>query len=304
MAWIESHQELGRHPKAKRLARAIDTSLPAAVGHLHFLWWWAMDFAQDGDLSDYTDEDIADAAAWDGDARQFVKALVATGFVDDEDGQRHIHDWHDYVGRLLYKREQNRERSKRAYNAKKGADGEDSAEPSAQSTRSQRAENAQTARETRKTNAATLPYHTEPDQTIPDPTEPTEPTTPTASGGSAAAGSDEQFDAFWALYPKKVGKGEARKAWKKARPGKALFEKILDAVETAKVSDQWRREGGRYIPNPATWLNQQRWDDEPTADGSGGAAPGAGQRAGNRNGVDTMSILDDIINAGEDDFYG
>jgi len=37
---------------------------------------------------------------------------------------------------------------------------------------------------------------------------------------------------------------------------------MIAAVSTAKASDQWQRENGRYIPNPLTWLNQGRWDDE------------------------------------------
>ena len=50
MAWIESHQALGRHPKLRRLARALNISHPTAVGDLHYLWWFAIDFAQDGSL--------------------------------------------------------------------------------------------------------------------------------------------------------------------------------------------------------------------------------------------------------------
>ena len=51
MAWIESHQELRHHYKTKRLARELKVTVAAAIGHLHCLWWWAIDFAPDGDLS-------------------------------------------------------------------------------------------------------------------------------------------------------------------------------------------------------------------------------------------------------------
>lgn len=67
------------------------------------------------------------------------------------------------------------------------------------------------------------------------------------------------FDRFWAAYPKKVGKGAARKSFAKV---KVPLEQILAAVERQKRSDQWTRENGRYIPNPATWLNQCRWEDD------------------------------------------
>lgn len=72
----------------------------------------------------------------------------------------------------------------------------------------------------------------------------------------------EYFSIFWALYPKKVGKGAAEKSWKKIKPTKDLLEKMLNAIEIAKQSMQWNKDNGQYIPNPATWLNQKRWEDE------------------------------------------
>ena len=67
------------------------------------------------------------------------------------------------------------------------------------------------------------------------------------------------FEQFWQVYPKKVGKGEARKAFAKA---KVPLKTLLESVDRQKQSDQWRKDGGQYIPNPATWLNQGRWEDE------------------------------------------
>lgn len=71
------------------------------------------------------------------------------------------------------------------------------------------------------------------------------------------------FDAFWEAYPRKVGKGAGRKAWEKLRPTKELTRQILQAVERDKCTEQWKRDGGQFIPYPATWLNQQRWEDMP-----------------------------------------
>ena len=66
------------------------------------------------------------------------------------------------------------------------------------------------------------------------------------------------FESFWAAYPRKVGKQAAKKAFSKVSvPVKTL----IDAVNSQKNSEQWRKDNGRYIPNPATWLNQGRWDD-------------------------------------------
>ena len=38
---------------------------------------------------------------------------------------------------------------------------------------------------------------------------------------------------------------------------------MLEAIRKQKQSGQWRRDNGQYIPYPATWLNQERWNDEP-----------------------------------------
>lgn len=70
------------------------------------------------------------------------------------------------------------------------------------------------------------------------------------------------FEVFWSTYPKKVGKGEAYKVWRKIKPSEELQATILTAVERQSKSDQWRKDGGQFVPNPATWLNQGRWDDE------------------------------------------
>ena len=71
---------------------------------------------------------------------------------------------------------------------------------------------------------------------------------------------ESAFDAFWAVYPKKTGKEAARKAFKKIP--KSAHSLLVPAVEAQKKSRQWMEENGRFIPNPATWLNQGRWEDE------------------------------------------
>ncbi len=80
----------------------------------------------------------------------------------------------------------------------------------------------------------------------------------------------DQFDQFWAIYPRKVGKKAALNIWTRLKPDKDLLEQILRAVEKQKKLDQWTKDGGQFIPNPATWLNQCRWEDElPTGSGKG-----------------------------------
>lgn len=70
------------------------------------------------------------------------------------------------------------------------------------------------------------------------------------------------FAAFWAAYPKKAGKADALKAWNKLAPDVVLQEQMGKALEVQKQSQQWRKDGGQYIPMPSTWLNGKRWEDE------------------------------------------
>ena len=68
---------------------------------------------------------------------------------------------------------------------------------------------------------------------------------------------DIQLDAVWIMYPKKVGKEAARKAWLKNKPD---IDAVIKAIQWQEVSSQWKK---GYIPNPSTYINQHRWLDEP-----------------------------------------
>ena len=74
----------------------------------------------------------------------------------------------------------------------------------------------------------------------------------------ASKSKQEAFDQFWAAYPKKVGKEAARRAFLKV---KVPTDTLTAAISAQKRSTQWTKDNGRYIPNPATWLNQGRWED-------------------------------------------
>ena len=71
-----------------------------------------------------------------------------------------------------------------------------------------------------------------------------------------------KFDNFWQLYPKKLAKQDAVKAWDKIQLTDDLFQKIIQAVTVHKLSADWKKENGKFIPYPATWLNASRWEDE------------------------------------------
>ena len=72
---------------------------------------------------------------------------------------------------------------------------------------------------------------------------------------------DDDFDEFWKLYPRKVAKGDARKAWKQVSAIRPPLERLLKAVVVARATDEWRKDAGKFVPYPATWLRGERWDD-------------------------------------------
>lgn len=113
MAWIESHQSLSRHRKTLRAAALLRVNRHQLIGHLHELWWWALDnVPADGNLGDLTDLEIAQGAEWSGDPTEFVRALTDAGFIDETDDGRYLHDWYDYAGKYLEKRAQDAERKR------------------------------------------------------------------------------------------------------------------------------------------------------------------------------------------------
>ena len=81
-------------------------------------------------------------------------------------------------------------------------------------------------------------------------------------GERVPSAAERRFDAFWKAYPKKVGKGAAQKAFGRLKVTDELLKTMLDAIEVQKRGEQWQKDGGQYIPNPSTWLNQRRWEDE------------------------------------------
>ena len=72
------------------------------------------------------------------------------------------------------------------------------------------------------------------------------------------------FEKFWTLYPKRTGKGAAEKAWSKIKAPSETLALITTALSWQVKSEQWTKDGGQYIPMPATYLNQRRWEDQPT----------------------------------------
>ena len=76
---------------------------------------------------------------------------------------------------------------------------------------------------------------------------------------SADADRAADFERFWNAYPRKAGKKKAKDAFMKIN---VPLDSLLSSLEEQKKTPQWTKDGGQFIPYPATWLNQDRWEDE------------------------------------------
>lgn len=70
----------------------------------------------------------------------------------------------------------------------------------------------------------------------------------------------ELFDSFWSAYPNKVAKPAAQKAFNKMDVDQYLLDTMLTAIEAQKA--KWAKDDNKFVPHPATWLNNSRWLDE------------------------------------------
>ncbi|MFM9108766.1 MAG: hypothetical protein ACKOWF_18935 [Chloroflexota bacterium] len=267
MAWLESHQTLGQHPKLRRLALQLGIGRAQAVGHCMYLWWWCLDFAQDGRLDRYDVLDLELAAEWAGEPGVLIAALIEVGLLDRSEHGLAVHDWQDYAGRLLERRRADAER-KRASRPPAGADGPGRPGPAAASP------SGPIPLDVRRTSAGRRAESvvTVQDRTVPNRTgddaesvraRAPRPGPEAPPSQRAEDPVPEGFDRFWAAYPNRIEKKAAILVWRALRPSAELQEEMLAAIERQKRTRRWM-EG--YVKHPNRWLRDRNWEDETPPD--------------------------------------
>lgn len=222
--WIKMRADLFTHPKVVRISSALNADTLRTVGGLMSVWCLFDAHSEDGHLEGYG-PDVLDAhLRWPG----FSAAMIAVGWLC-MDGQSGLFlpdfDTHNGISAKRRAQEADRKRSER------------SSKNRPQPVRSASASDAdkkRTREEKRREDIDT-----------PQPPE----------GGGL-------FDEFWQAYPRKVGKDAARKAFDRRKVSRVVLEQMISAIESQRNSAQWLRDGGQYIPHPATWVNEGRWQDE------------------------------------------
>lgn len=73
---------------------------------------------------------------------------------------------------------------------------------------------------------------------------------------------DAEFEIWWKSVPRKIGKGQALRAWRTARRGGVSVDTLTDGMERAAAFWAAERTAPQYVPHPSTWLNGKRWEDD------------------------------------------
>ena len=102
---------------------------------------------------------------------------------------------------------------------------------------------------------------------------------PAARGQVQKSEVGARFDRFWAAYPKKSAKPVAMRAFASARVTDDMLTLILADLGTRRVSREWLKDGGQFIPMASTYLNQRRWLDEGLDPAIADAPPVSSKRA-------------------------
>ena len=291
-----------QHPKIIKLQKRLGAD---AVICLIRLWCWVACNRATGHLLNLESEDIELAAQWEGEQGQLTETLLELHLLDDGDNGYQIHNWaqhNPWAAQADERSSHARKAAQARWAQRKGSQGDapgineqcpctDEHEsgnapslafpsPSSPSPNSSLSVEAQDVRAPRR---STPPEGQKPreDQAI-------------RRGKAKSSSADALFDEFWGVYPRKVGKQAARKVWLKL-----AVEDMRQAVHSIQKqikAQHFRGNDGRdFIPNPATWLTQGRWEDDLTP-----AQTRASPKKYSDATLRTMRNAEDFIKRGED----
>lgn len=280
------------HPKIKKLIRRLGDG---AAWRLVCLILWAAANRPNGDLSGMSGEDIELAADWSGDAGAFTDALRDIGFLDVTADGYAIHDWAEHQPWVMG----SEQRSQKArWNAVKRHHGEAEADRQVPQYAIQRrndadsnaGSNARSSERDADSNAPSpspspFPFPkakatgqqaghdgTPPEEMPKDIAKPEAPVPPENEGdapppkrttGTGKKQVAEHFPRFWAAYPVKKGRQDAEKKWRAKGLDEIADQIIAHVRRMEREDDDWLR---GFIPHGSTYINGERWEDEPKKD--------------------------------------
>lgn len=249
--WIKMELCLPEKPEVIQLANMLEVTEYCIVGMLHKLWGWFDTHTVNGHAVGVTFVFIDRYIGVTG----FAESVASVGWlIDDGDGVE-IPGFDIHNGESAKKRAQ-------AAKRKSKQRAQEVTEPAGQMSRSERDKSV--TREEKRREYSLNPHK------------------PPSKGGGVS-----RFDEWWAMYPKKVGKKAVRQKWKARKLDDRADELIHDVLRRTDQDRQWRQ---GFIPNPLTYINGDRWEDEiDTRD------PGKGQQSATANAKTSQDEFGDLL---------
>lgn len=233
MDWFPLQFWRTKCPHVVRISSATGRTAQEVLGFLTDLWSWSSSESADGILHGIGVQDLAPILGGD---ENLWSAVVESGWLIVGANYLQIPNWDHWLSKSAKRRTNDSLRKKMSRNCP-------------QNVRKVSAS---------KADKSALQERRE-EESIKDTPNPQKDKTP-----KPKTPPDESFERFWRAYPNRKAKGAAAKSWEKINPDAELFAAIMSAIEWQSKSEDWTKEGGRFIPHPATWLNQKRWEDEQT----------------------------------------
>ncbi|MBK5416371.1 Pyocin large subunit-like protein [Pseudomonas sp. TH31] len=222
--WIKMRIELQTHPKVFRMVSALQADRLRIIGGLHIAWSIFDTHCDDGVLVGYTTDAMDAVIGWPG----FTQAMIDVEWAAlDDTGSLVMPRFDEHNGKSAKRRANDNERKRNTRNGE-----------SVRNMSASDADKKRTREEKRREDKDQKPF------------------------GDDAVDPAELFARFWALYPRKVSKDAARKAWDKLDLSAELFEAMIQALGAQSLSVDWTKDNGQFIPHASTWLNGKRWEDE------------------------------------------
>lgn len=222
--WIKMRIDLQTHPKVFRIVSALKADRLRVIGGLHVAWSIFDTHCDDGVLVGYTVDAMDAVIGWPG----FTQAMIDVQWASiDDAGSLVMPRFDEHNGASAKRRANDNERKREARKSS-----------SVPKMSASDADKLRTREEKRREEKDQKPI------------------------GDSEVDSGALFATFWKLYPHKVGKAAAEKAWHKLDLTHDLFTLITEGLATQVVSAAWTKDEGQFIPHASTWLNGKRWEDE------------------------------------------
>jgi len=264
---------LERNVKFKALIKALEIPKPYVRGLLETMWDVA---AECGNPVLGTEEDVELAAEWPGEPGLFFKAVMSRWVDQLPDGRWQIHDYFDHAPDYVLDR-----RRKELSRKNKGLHQICPEKPKIvhefpnglEQISGTPAPAPAPLKEIVQTDVkignpvSDTPKERVPAETLASPRGGHDPV-PAETRESLKSDHDgpEGFKRFWIEWPKhhrKVGKAKCIRFWQRSDL-EPIAEMVIESVRRCKVSPDWSKERGAFVPMPLSWLNDTPWETDPS----------------------------------------